>query len=66
MAITGCPGSAGSIASGAAPGGTGGLATVEGAISGLMGLLLAFTISGALQAVTSASIYGRSQIPRER
>jgi low affinity Fe/Cu permease len=29
--------------------GTGGLATVEGAIFGLMGLLLAFTISGALQ-----------------
>src|ERR1700751_4794928 len=29
--------------------GTGGLATVEGAIFGLMGLLLAFTISGGLQ-----------------
>src|SRR5437879_6889171 len=29
--------------------GIGGLATVEGAIFGLMGLLLAFTISGALQ-----------------
>src|SRR5215472_11619694 len=29
--------------------GTGGLATVEGAIFALMGLLLAFTISGALQ-----------------
>jgi len=29
--------------------GTGGLATVEGAIFGLMGLLLAFTIAGALQ-----------------
>src|SRR4051794_30642552 len=29
--------------------GTGGLATVESAIFGLMGLLLAFTISGALQ-----------------
>src|ERR1700745_318409 len=29
--------------------GTGGLATLEGAIFGLMGLLLAFTISGALQ-----------------
>src|SRR5215470_18677648 len=29
--------------------GTAGLATVEGAIFGLMGLLLAFTISGALQ-----------------
>jgi hypothetical protein len=29
--------------------GTGGLATVEGAIFGLMGLQLAFTISGALQ-----------------
>ncbi|KWV60456.1 hypothetical protein AS156_29180 [Bradyrhizobium macuxiense] len=29
--------------------GSGGLATVEGAIFGLMGLLLAFTISGALQ-----------------
>jgi hypothetical protein len=29
--------------------GLGGLATIEGAIFGLMGLLLAFTISGALQ-----------------
>jgi hypothetical protein len=29
--------------------GIGGLATLEGAIFGLMGLLLAFTISGALQ-----------------
>src|ERR1700751_4160465 len=29
--------------------GIGGLATIEGAIFGLMGLLLAFTISGALQ-----------------
>jgi hypothetical protein len=32
--------------------GTGGLATVESAIFGLMGLLLAFTISGALQLPT--------------
>src|SRR5262245_54565030 len=32
-----------------ADGGTAGLSTVEGALFGLMGLLLAFTISGALQ-----------------
>ncbi|MGY3576960.1 bestrophin-like domain [Bradyrhizobium sp. USDA 4504] len=51
--------------------GTGGFATVEGAIFGLMGLLLAFTISGALQrfddrrqlviqeATTAATAYDR-------
>ena len=43
--------------------GTGGLATVEGAIFGLMGLLLAFTISGALQRFDDRTP-GRSVRPR--